>query len=68
MPASKIAQLICTAAALVLALVQFTAHEGPGKDWLSILLGAIVVVLAITSFTLARRERVEQRTPSDRSH
>ena len=68
MPASKIAQLICTAAALVLALVQFTAHEGPGKDWLVILLGAVVVLFGITSFVLARRERAEQRTPADRSH
>lgn len=68
MPASKITQLICAAAALVMALVQFTAHDGPRKDWLTILLGAIVVILAITSFTLARREQRELRTPSDRRH
>jgi hypothetical protein len=68
MPASKITQLICAAAALLMVLVQFTAHEGPRKDWLSILLGAIVVVLGITSFTLARREQRQQRTPADRRH
>ncbi|HZE51209.1 MAG TPA: hypothetical protein VE074_16670 [Jatrophihabitantaceae bacterium] len=65
MPASRITQLLCSAAVLVMVLVQLTAHEGPAKDWLTILLGAIVVVLGITSFTLARRE---QRAPSDRSH
>jgi cadmium resistance protein CadD (predicted permease) len=71
MPASKITQLICTAAVLVLALVQFTAHEGPRKDWLSIVLGLIVVGLGVTSFTLARREQREQREQrarADRRH
>jgi len=68
MPASKITQLICAAAALVLALVQVTAHDGPRKDWLTILLGAIVVIQAIASFTLARREQRGQRTPADRRH
>lgn len=66
MPASKITQLICSVAVLAMVLVQLTAHEGPRKDWLSIFLGAIVVVLGVTSFTLARREQREQRTRADR--
>jgi len=65
MPASRTTQLLCSAALLVLVLVQLTAHEGPAKDWLTILLGAIVVVLGTTSFVLARREAPSR---SDRTH
>ena len=60
-----IARYLLIAAALLMALVQFTAHEGPRKDWLSIVLGAIVLVLAITSFVLARRDT---RSRSGRTH
>lgn len=62
---SQVTQLICTAAVFALVIVQFTAHEGPRKDWITIGLAAIVLVLGITTLTLRRRE---QRAPSDHRH
>ena len=56
MPPWRITQLVTAAAALVMVLVNLGMHEGPGKDWLTILLGVVVVALGVTSLVPRRQE------------
>jgi sulfite exporter TauE/SafE len=53
---SRITSLLLAGAALVLVLVNIDMHESARKDWLVIFLGAVIVVLGVVSFVLARRE------------